>query len=96
MRKSILLVACVVALFASIANAKDVKAGALEIDSPWSRAVPRGASVAAGCLTTKNAGTAPDRLVGASTAVAGQIEIQEMTFDNSVMIPVPTAPQRLV
>src|ERR1700732_5568754 len=67
------------------AHAYDYKVGALEIDRPWSRAVPRGATVAAGYLKVKNTGTEPDRLVGGSTPVAGKFEIHEMTMDKGVM-----------
>jgi periplasmic copper chaperone A len=67
------------------AIAVDYKAGGLEIDSPWSRAVPKGAKVAAGYMTIKNMGTEPDRLVGGSTPVAGRFEIHEMSMDKGVM-----------
>jgi periplasmic copper chaperone A len=67
------------------ASALDYKVGALEIDSPWSRAVPKGAKVAAGYMKIKNTGTDPDRLVGVSTSVAGGFMIHEVTMDNGVM-----------
>jgi periplasmic copper chaperone A len=75
----------------SASCAYDYKVGALEIDHPWSRAVPRGATVAAGYLTIRNTGTEPDRLVSGSTPVAGKFEIHEMTMDKGIMRmrPVP-------
>ena len=79
------LVATSLVLIASVANAKDYKAGALEVDSPWSRAIPNGATVAAGYMTIRNTGTTPDRLVSASTPIASMIMIHEMTMDNGVM-----------
>jgi len=90
MKKFGMLVAGVIALSLS-AHANDYKVGALEIDHPWSRAVPKGATVAAGYLTIKNTGTEPDRLVSGSTPVAGKFEIHEMTMDKGVMRmrPVP-------
>jgi copper(I)-binding protein len=90
MKKFGMLVAGVIALSSS-AHANDYKVGALEIDHPWSRAVPKGATVAAGYLTIKNTGTEPDRLVSGSTPVAGKFEIHEMTMDKGVMRmrPVP-------
>jgi copper(I)-binding protein len=91
MKKSSLLVASLVSLLASVANAKDYKVGALEIDQPWSRATPKGASTAAGYMTIKNTGTAVDRLVSASTPVAGKIEIHQMTMENGVMKMRPVA-----
>jgi copper(I)-binding protein len=73
------------AISASAANATDYKVGTLEIDNPWSPAVPRGATVAAGYMTIKNTGTEPDRLVGGSTPLAGKFEIHQMTMDKGVM-----------
>ena len=80
----ILFIACAVAL-SSAACAADYKVGAIEIDHPWSRAVPKGASVAAGYLTIRNTGSEPDRLVSGSTPVAGKFEVHEMSMDNGVM-----------
>ena len=68
-----------------VAAARDYRAGAIEIDNPWSRAVPKGASVAAGYVTIKNTGTEADRLVESSTPVAAKVEIHQMTMDNGVM-----------
>ena len=73
------------AISAGAASADDYKLGALEIGQPWSRALPKGATVAAGYLKIKNTGTEPDRLVGGSTPVAGRFEIHEMSMDKGVM-----------
>jgi periplasmic copper chaperone A len=80
----IFFAACAVAL-SSAAHAYDYKAGAIEIDRPWSRAVPKGASVAAGYLMIRNTGSEADRLVSGSTPVAGKFEVHEMSTDNGVM-----------
>jgi periplasmic copper chaperone A len=88
MKKLGILVASLVAvsaLSASAASAADYKVGALEIDNPWSRAVPKGAKVAAGYMKIKNTGAEPDRLVGGSTSVAGGFMVHEMSMDNGVM-----------
>src|SRR6202049_1681995 len=85
MTKFGILVASLVALSAGAACAEDYKVGTLEIDNPWSRAVPKGGKVAAGYMTIKNTGTEPDRLVGGSTPVAGKFEIHQMTMDKGVM-----------
>jgi periplasmic copper chaperone A len=88
MKKFGVLVASLVAaaaLSGNAASAADYKVGSLEIDSPWSRAVPKGAKVAAGYMKIKNTGTEPDRLVGGSTPVAGEFMIHEMSMDNGVM-----------
>lgn len=88
--------ALLTALFASLvmvaanvertAQAGDaIQHGALKIETPWSRATPPGAKVAAGYLTIINTGDVPDRLVAAKTEIAGRTEIHEMTMDNGVM-----------
>jgi periplasmic copper chaperone A len=91
MNKFAILIATAVAFAAGAASAHDYKVGALEIANPWSRAVPKGATVAVGYMTIKNTGTTPDRLVGGSTPVAGKLEIHEMTMDNGVMKMRPLA-----
>jgi copper(I)-binding protein len=90
MKQFAIVVASVIAL-SSGAYAYDYKVGALEIDHPWSRAVPKGATVAAGYVTIKNTGTEPDRLVSGSTPVAGKFEIHEMSMDKGVMKMRPVA-----
>src|ERR1700694_4856424 len=88
MNKSRILVAslfAVAAMSAGAASADDYKLGALEIGHPWSRALPKGATVAAGYVKIKNTGTEPDRLVGGSTPVAGRFEIHQDSNDEEVM-----------
>lgn len=78
-----------VAVFATLAgapaHAQEVKAGDLVISQAWTRATPSGAKVGGGYLTIQNKGTAPDRLVGGSTDVAGKVEVHEMATTNGVM-----------
>ena len=76
---------CTLALVAPAALAADYKAGAIEIDHPWARATPSGAKVGAGYLKLTNTGATADRLVGATAAAAGRVEIHEMSMDNGVM-----------
>jgi copper(I)-binding protein len=84
MKKLGIVVAGAIVL-SSTAYAYDYKVGALEIDRPWSRAVPKGATVAAGYVTIRNTGAEPDRLISGSTPVAGKFEIHEMSMDKGVM-----------
>jgi periplasmic copper chaperone A len=70
---------------APTASAAAVKAGALTIEQPWSRATPPGARVGGGYLRITNAGGEPDRLVGASFPLAGRVELHEMSLDGTVM-----------
>jgi periplasmic copper chaperone A len=79
-----LLVASLAMLALSAAYARDYKAGSLDIADPWSRATPKGASVAAGYMKITNTGTAPDRLISGSSDVAPTFEVHEMTMDNGV------------
>jgi copper(I)-binding protein len=60
-------------------------AGDIALERPWSRATPAGAPVAAGYVTLKNSGAAADRLVSATSDVAGKVEVHEMAMDNGVM-----------
>ena len=84
MKSFSVVVACIIALSPG-AYAYDYKVGAIEIEHPWSRAVPKGATVAAGYVTIRNAGTEPDRLMGGSSPVAGKFEVHEMSMDKGVM-----------
>ena len=88
-RTSITLSASLIALALTFAvpaaRAADYKAGAIEIDHPWTRATPSGAKVGAGYLKLTNTGATADRLVGATAAAAGRVEIHEMSMDNGVM-----------
>jgi copper(I)-binding protein len=82
--KSVVL-AAVLAFTATAAPAHDYKAGSLEIKHPWSRATPKGATVAGGYLSIVNTGSAPDRLIGGSVEGAGKFEVHEMSMDGGVM-----------
>jgi copper(I)-binding protein len=84
MRPNALLFSAIFSLAASAANAADYKAGALDISDPWSRATPKGASVAAGYMTIKNTGSTPDRLISGSSDVAPKFELHEMKMENGV------------
>jgi periplasmic copper chaperone A len=80
--------ACAALLFgmcATSALAEDVKAGDLVISQGWARATPGGAKIGGGFLTIENKGSAPDRLIGASSDAAGKIEVHEMAMNDGVM-----------
>src|SRR5262249_31167185 len=51
------------------------------IAAPWTRATPKGANIAAAYMTLRNKGSAPDRLVGGSAAVAGRFEVHRMVME---------------
>ena len=67
MRFSFLVSALLLAFAATGASAHEYKAGSLEIKHPWSRATPKGATVAGGYLKITNTGTTPDRLVSGTS-----------------------------
>ena len=85
MSVKVCLIAAALALAAPAALAADYKAGAIEIKNPWARATPAGAKTGAGYFTLTNTGTTPDRLVGATAAVAGKATIHEMSMSGNVM-----------
>ena len=84
MRPTSLLVASLTVLAIATAHARDYKAGALDVADPWSRATPKGASVAAGYMKISNSSSAPDRLISGSSEAASTFEVHEMTMENGV------------
>ena len=67
------------------AAAEEFKAGEITVEQPWSRATPGGAKVGAGYLAITNGSATPDRLLSATTEVAGHTEIHEMSMNNGMM-----------
>ena len=49
---------------AGAGQAADYTVGNLQIANPWTRATPKGSTVAGGYMVITNKGTAPDRLLG--------------------------------
>jgi copper(I)-binding protein len=86
MIRTAFIIAATLAIFATLpAQAEDVTVGSLKISAPWARATPKGAGVGGGYMKITNTGTAPDRLIGGATDVAGRFEVHEMSMDNGVM-----------
>jgi len=86
-RSSKFLLVFAAAMFACIADnagAAEYKIGSIQIDNPWSRATPKGASTGAGYMTLRNTGNMPDRLIGGATDVAPGFQIHEATMDQGV------------
>jgi copper(I)-binding protein len=63
---------------------EEVRAGDLAITQPWSRAAVQGGQ-GAGYLTIANRGTAPDRLLSATSPAAGRLELHTHIRDGDVM-----------
>jgi len=75
----------------SSAKAHEYTVGSLKIGHPWTRATPKGATVAGGYLTVTNTGSTSDRLIGGSLEGADRAEIHVMRMDNGVMTMRPLA-----
>ena len=75
----------VLGLLLLAASATAAPAGDIEIQHPWVRATPKGASVAGGYATIVNHGSVADRLVGASLPMAPKGEVHEMSMSNGIM-----------
>ena len=79
-------VAWVLAALAGMANAHDFKAGDLRIDHPY--ATPSRPGVQTGAVYfrgIRNTGAQADRLLSASTPVAGRVHIHRMRMQGDVM-----------
>ncbi|MDP3977356.1 MAG: copper chaperone PCu(A)C [Pseudomonas sp.] len=68
-----------------LANAHDYRIGELQIEHPWSRAMPPVAPTAAAYFVVHNRGTDADRLLGVQTPVAGKAEMHEHVHAAGVM-----------
>jgi len=79
------ILALALALSAGTALAQNYKLKDLVIDHPYARATPPGAKAGGAFLTVENKGSAPDKLVDASTPAAKFVEIHEMSMDAGVM-----------
>jgi copper(I)-binding protein len=84
MRPTACFIAGLIGLALSTAQARDYKLGSIDIADPWSRATPKGASVAAGYMKITNKGTTADRLISGSSNIAPTFEVHEMSMDNGV------------
>lgn len=57
----------------------------VQIENAWARATPPAARIAGGYVTIRNAGTAADRLVGASSPAAARVELHVVSMEGGVM-----------
>jgi copper(I)-binding protein len=81
---AILVLSATLTISAHDAVAEDFTLGTIQVGKPWMRATPKGAAVAGAYLTITNKGSAPDRLVGGSSAVAGRFEVHSMVMEQGV------------
>jgi len=80
-----LILAAALTLAAGPAVAENYKVGSIEIEQPWARATPKGATIGAAYMKLTNTGSEPDRLVGGSVAFARRFELHSMTMEQGVM-----------
>jgi periplasmic copper chaperone A len=57
----------------------------IEIQNSWSRATAPGAKIAAGYMVIRNKSSAPDRLIGAASPLAGRLETHVTVKDGEIM-----------
>jgi periplasmic copper chaperone A len=79
-----LRLALIIAALAFGASAFAQQAGGLQITGAWARATPKGAQVGGGYFKVTNNGSAPDRLLGGSSPIAGKFELHEMSMSGGV------------
>jgi hypothetical protein len=73
------------ALAPAAVHAHGASAGGVTVAHPWARATPGGATVGAAYMEITAAAGAGDRLVSASSPVAGRVELHTHTHDGGVM-----------
>ena len=84
-RRTLLLATALLPLAtAAFAQGSTTALGALTIVNPWTRAAGQGMQ-GGGFLTIRNSGATPDRLVAASSPVAGRLELHTHIRDGDVM-----------
>jgi periplasmic copper chaperone A len=57
----------------------------INVEQPWARATPAGATTGAVYMTLANKSDTADRLTAASSDVAGKVQIHEMAVVNGIM-----------
>lgn len=83
--RTIFAAVAAVLLVASQADAHAVKIGALTLTDLWTRATPPKAPTGGGYFTVENSGPEADRLVSATSPIAGRVEIHVMTTKDGTM-----------
>ena len=66
------------------ANAQTPAASTIVVEHPWARATPKGAKTGAAYMILMNKGASADRLIGATTPLAGEVQFHKETEANGV------------
>lgn len=77
--------AAIAGLIASASLAHGYKTGSLSIQHPWSRETATGQAVGGGFMVVTNASAKPDKLVGATTPLAREVQLHTMSMEGGVM-----------
>ncbi|XZG69984.1 copper chaperone PCu(A)C [Chitinibacteraceae bacterium HSL-7] len=77
--------AVMMAFWASLAVAHEYQVGELIVEHPWARATMSGAKVAGAFAKIENPTDQADRVVAASSPVAGKVELHTMKVVDGVM-----------
>ena len=85
MSRTIAIALLAAALLCGTALAHDYQVKLLRVSNPFTRATPPGAKVAGAFMLIENQGKEADRLVSASSPVAGLVEIHEMAMEGGLM-----------
>ena len=83
--KTIGLAAALLITLSTQAQASDYKIGTLEIEHPWARASAGMAGAAGAFMEIENEGKVADRLLSATSPVAGMVQIHETRMKNNIM-----------
>jgi copper(I)-binding protein len=86
MKRLKMLAAVAVVACGASAGAGDYTRGDLVIEHPWTRPTPGGVKVGSGYLVIRNRGKRPDRLLSASTPIAGKVEVHQTIAKDGVMM----------
>ena len=82
--RSLTVLASTLMIVLSVGLARSQSSNAIAIEGPFARATPVGFNVGAGYMTITNKGAAADRLVSATSPVAGEVQVHEMTMQDGV------------
>jgi copper(I)-binding protein len=63
----------------------EFRQGDIVVTAPWARATPGPIKIGAAYMSLTNRGTAPDRLIGASSPVAERVELHTNMSQNGMM-----------
>lgn len=83
--KHLITTAFVAFTLASPGYAQTSSSGTIAVEHAWARATPQGARTAAAYMTLINQGAVDDRLLGASTPAAANVQFHSETNDNGVI-----------